>query len=154
VGPPHVNVRLAKGLKGARDQVFIATTTKECTRDGALKNLDWSLKRLRTDHIDIWQLPGDWNLEHVDQIFGKGGAIEALVQARDQKIVRHLGLNQLSPWRGEPSCLYEHSAFFCASSRHVRGRSPALHRPGGVERREGTADDHFHADHGSLAAAL
>jgi hypothetical protein len=42
--------------------------------------------------------------------------------------------------------------FSCASCRHVRGRSPALHRPRGVERREGTADDHVHADHGSLAA--
>jgi len=52
------------------------------------------------------------------------------------------------------SCLYAHSAFSCASCRHVRVLSPALHRPRGVERHERTVDDHFHADHGSLAAAL
>ena len=43
---------LGKGLKGSRDHVFIATKTKERTRDAALKNLDVSLKLLDTDHID------------------------------------------------------------------------------------------------------
>jgi len=83
---------LGKALKGNRDQVVIATKTKERTRDAALKNLDESLKLLDTDHIDIWQLHDVGIQEDVDQIFGKGGAIEALVQARDQKIVRHLGV--------------------------------------------------------------
>jgi aryl-alcohol dehydrogenase-like predicted oxidoreductase len=85
-------VYLGKGLKGRRDQVFIATKTKERTRDAALKNLEVSLKLLDTDHIDSWQLHDVGIQEDVDQIFGKGGAIEALVQARDQKIVRHLGV--------------------------------------------------------------
>jgi aryl-alcohol dehydrogenase-like predicted oxidoreductase len=51
-----------------------------------------SLKLLDTDHIDTWQLHDVGIQEDIDQIFGKGGAIEALVQARDQKIVRHLGV--------------------------------------------------------------
>src|ERR1700688_1041481 len=83
---------LGKGLKGYRDQVFIATKTKERTRDEALKNLDVSLKLLDTDHIDAWQLHDVGIQEDIDQIFGKGGAIEALRQARDQKMVRHLGV--------------------------------------------------------------
>jgi hypothetical protein len=83
---------LGKGLKGVRDQVFIATKTKERTRDAALKNLEESLKLLDTDHIDTWQLHDVGIQEDVDQIFGKGGAIEALVQARDQKMVRFLGV--------------------------------------------------------------
>src|ERR1700739_4720273 len=83
---------LAKGLKGSRDQVFIATKTKERTRDAALKNIEMSLKLLDTDHIDSWQLHDVGIQEDVDQIFGKGGAMEALVQARDQKMVRHLGV--------------------------------------------------------------
>jgi aldo/keto reductase family protein len=76
-----------KGLKGYRDQVFIATKTKERTRDAALKNLAVSLKLLDTDHIDTWQLHDVGIKEDIDQIFGKGGAIEALVEARDQKTV-------------------------------------------------------------------
>jgi aryl-alcohol dehydrogenase-like predicted oxidoreductase len=83
---------LGKGLKGSRDHVFIATKTKERTRDEALKNLEVSLKLLDTDHIDSWQLHDVGIQEDIDQIFGKGGAIEALVQARDQKMVRHLGV--------------------------------------------------------------
>jgi hypothetical protein len=83
---------VGKGLKGARDRVFIATKTKERTRDAALKNLDVSLKLLNTDHIDTWQLHDVGIQEDVDQIFGKGGAMEALIQARDQKIVRFLGV--------------------------------------------------------------
>lgn len=83
---------LGKGLKGVRDKVFIASKTKERTRDAALKNIEVSLKLLNTDHIDTWQLHDVGIQEDVDQIFGKGGAIEALQQAREQKMVRHLGV--------------------------------------------------------------
>jgi aryl-alcohol dehydrogenase-like predicted oxidoreductase len=83
---------LGKGLKGHRDQVFIASKTKERTRDAALKNLEVSLKLLHTDHLDTWQLHDVGILDDVNQIFGKGGAIEAFIQARDQKMVRHLGV--------------------------------------------------------------
>jgi len=51
-----------------------------------------SRKLLDTDHIDTWQLHDVGIQEDIDQIFAKGGAIEALVQARDQKTVRHLGV--------------------------------------------------------------
>jgi aryl-alcohol dehydrogenase-like predicted oxidoreductase len=92
-GPDRWSERyLGKGLKGSRDRVFIATKTKERTRDAALKNLDVSLKLLDTDHIDSWQLHDVGIQEDIDQIFGKGGAIEALIQAHDQKIVCHLGV--------------------------------------------------------------
>lgn len=83
---------LGKGLKGRRDQVFIASKTKERTRDAALRNIEVSLKLLDTDHIDCWQLHDVGVQEDIDQIFGKGGAIEALIEARDQKMVRHLGI--------------------------------------------------------------
>jgi aryl-alcohol dehydrogenase-like predicted oxidoreductase len=83
---------LGKGLKGVREQVFIATKTKERTRDAALKNIEVSLKLLNTDYIDTWQLHDVGIQEDVDQIFGKGGAIEALTQAHEQKIVRNLGV--------------------------------------------------------------
>jgi len=83
---------LGRGLKGYRDQVFIATKTKERTRDAALRNLEVSLKLLNTDHVDSWQLHDVGIQEDIDQIFAKGGAIEALTEARDQKMVRHLGI--------------------------------------------------------------
>jgi hypothetical protein len=79
-------------LKTRRKEVFLSSKTRDRTRDGSLKILDESLKRLQTDHLDLWQLHNVMRDEEVDQILGKGGAIEALQQARDQKMVRFLGI--------------------------------------------------------------
>jgi hypothetical protein len=83
---------LGKALKGRRSQVFIASKTKERMRDAALRNLDVSLKLLNTDHIDTWQLHDVGIQEDVDAIFGKGGAIEAFHQAKEQGMARFLGV--------------------------------------------------------------
>jgi hypothetical protein len=83
---------LGKALKGHRDQVYIASKTKERTRDAAMRNIEVSLKLLNTDHLDAWQLHDVGVSEDVETIFGKGGAIEALTEARDQKMVRFLGV--------------------------------------------------------------
>ena len=79
-------------LKTRRKEVFLTSKTRDRTRDGSLKILDESLKRLQTDHLDLWQLHNVMRDEEVDQILGPGGAIEALQQARDQKMVRFLGI--------------------------------------------------------------
>jgi hypothetical protein len=75
-----------------RKEVFLASKTDDRTRDGSLKLLDQSLKLLKTDHLDLWQLHNVMRDDQVDQIFAKDGAIEALVKARDQKMVRFLGI--------------------------------------------------------------
>jgi aryl-alcohol dehydrogenase-like predicted oxidoreductase len=92
-GPHRWSERyLGKGLLGYRDDVFLATKTKERTRDAALRNIEVSLKLLNTDHVDCWQLHDVGIQEDVDQIFAKDGAIHALIQAKEQKMVRHLGV--------------------------------------------------------------
>jgi aryl-alcohol dehydrogenase-like predicted oxidoreductase len=75
-----------------RRQVFLASKTHERTRDGSLRLLDESLKRLRTDHLDLWQLHDLRTSSDLKMIFGRGGALEALVQARAEGRVRFLGL--------------------------------------------------------------
>lgn len=79
-------------MSARRHEVFLATKTHNRTRDGSLRLLEDSLARLRTDHVDLWQLHNITRTEQLDQIFGPGGAIEALTTARDQKIVRFLGI--------------------------------------------------------------
>ena len=92
-GPERWSERyLGKGLKGHRDEVWIATKTKERTRDAALKDIETSLKLLGTGHVDTWQLHDVGTIEDVNEIFAKGGAIEALQEAREQGMVRHLGV--------------------------------------------------------------
>src|SRR5688572_22752939 len=77
---------------GARDRVFLASKTHARDRDGALRLLDQSLRKLGTDHLDLWQLHDLREREELDQIFGKGGAIEAVEQARADGRVRFVGI--------------------------------------------------------------
>lgn len=83
---------IGKALKGQRDKVFLATKTHDRTRDGSLKLLDESLELLQTDHVDLWQLHNIQHLEEIERIFDTGGALEALLQARDDGRVRFLGI--------------------------------------------------------------
>jgi aryl-alcohol dehydrogenase-like predicted oxidoreductase len=75
-----------------RSQIFLASKTHERSRDGSLWLLDESLKRLRTDHLDLWQLHDLRTSNDLKMIFSRGGALEALVQARAEGRVRFLGL--------------------------------------------------------------
>jgi len=75
-----------------RSQVFLASKTHDRTRDGSLRLLDESLKRLRTDHLDLWQLHDLRTSSDLKMIFSRGGALEALTQAREEGRVRFLGL--------------------------------------------------------------
>jgi uncharacterized protein len=79
-------------MKRRRNETFLATKTKERTRDGSMKMIEESLKLLQTDHVDLWQLHDVGTMTDVNEIFAKGGAMEALLQAREQKMVRYLGL--------------------------------------------------------------
>jgi aryl-alcohol dehydrogenase-like predicted oxidoreductase len=83
---------LGEVMATRRKEVFLASKTDDRTRDGSLRLLEQSLKLLRTDHLDLWQLHNVQRDEQIEQIFGKDGAIEALRQARDQKMVRFLGI--------------------------------------------------------------
>ena len=75
-----------------RGQVFLASKTHDRTRDGSLRLLDESLKRLRTDHLDLWQLHDLRTTSDLKMIFSRGGALEALIEAREAGRVRFLGL--------------------------------------------------------------
>ena len=75
-----------------RNEAFLATKTKERTRDGSMRMIEKSLQLLQTDHVDLWQLHDIGTQYDVDQVFAKDGALEALIEMKDQKVVRHLGL--------------------------------------------------------------
>jgi aryl-alcohol dehydrogenase-like predicted oxidoreductase len=75
-----------------RSSIFLASKTHDRTRDGSLRLLDDTLRRLHTDYLDLWQLHDLRTLDQLDAIFGKGGTMEALLQARAERRVRFLGL--------------------------------------------------------------
>jgi uncharacterized protein len=89
-GPSQIHV--GEVMATRRKEVFLASKTDDRTRDGSLRLLEQSLRLLKTDHLDLWQLHNVQRDDQLDQIFGKDGAIEALQKARDQKMVRFLGI--------------------------------------------------------------
>jgi aryl-alcohol dehydrogenase-like predicted oxidoreductase len=84
---------MGKALKGKRDKVFLMT--KVCThgRDKkvAMQQLDESLRRLQTDHLDLWQVHECVYYNDADLHFAKGGVIEALDEAKKAGKVRYVG---------------------------------------------------------------
>src|SRR3954447_17135199 len=62
-----------------RRDIFLASKTHERTRDGSLRLLDESLRRLRADHLDLWQLHDLRTMHDLERIFARGGALEALL---------------------------------------------------------------------------
>jgi uncharacterized protein len=84
---------MGKALAGRRDRVFLMT--KVCThgRDArvALQQLEESLRRLRTDHLDLWQIHEVVYDNDPELHFAKGGAVEALDKAKKQGKVRFVG---------------------------------------------------------------
>ena len=85
--------RLGVALKGKRDQAFVMT--KVCThgrgKDVAMQHLEESLRRLQTDHLDLWQIHEVIYYNDPDLIFAPGGAAEALLAAKQQGKVRFVG---------------------------------------------------------------
>ena len=84
---------MGQALKGRRDKVFLMT--KVCThgrgKDVAMQQLDQSLKRLRTDHLDLWQVHECVYDNDPERHFAKGGVIEALDEAKKAGKVRYVG---------------------------------------------------------------
>lgn len=76
-----------------RDEMWIATKTTSTARDGALRQLEDSLRRLQTDHLDEWRLHNVYDFDRLDAMTGPDGALEALVRARDEGVVRYLSIS-------------------------------------------------------------
>jgi uncharacterized protein len=83
---------VGKVMAHRRNEAFLATKTKERTRDGSMRMIEKSLQLLQTDHVDLWQLHDIGTIFDINEVFAKGGAMEALLEMKEQKVVRHLGL--------------------------------------------------------------
>jgi len=77
---------------GARDRVFLASKTHERSRDRALRLLDDSLRRLGTDRLDLWQMHDLRELDEVDALCRRDGALQAAAEAKADGRVRFIGL--------------------------------------------------------------
>lgn len=79
------------GLEGIRKNVFLTTKTPKRTAKEAQQDLEISLRLLKTDHIDLWQMHAVQNQDDIDQILRPGGAMEALEVAKRAGKCRFIG---------------------------------------------------------------
>ena len=85
-------LRVGAWMGRHRKDFFLATKTGERGKDAARESIHRSLERLRVDHVDLIQLHSLAHPDEWEQALGPGGALEAAVEAREQKLVRFIGV--------------------------------------------------------------
>jgi predicted aldo/keto reductase-like oxidoreductase len=88
--------KIGQAFQGARSGVVLASKTIKRDRRGAQEDLELSLRRLRTDYLDLYQLHQVSQEADLEKITGPGGALEAMVRAREKGHIRHLGVTSHS----------------------------------------------------------
>ncbi|MBR7116587.1 MAG: aldo/keto reductase [Clostridia bacterium] len=82
---------LGYALEGVRDRFVLATKSTARTKEQMARDIDISLKNLRTDYIDLYQLHNP-NARDLDTVLSEGGALEALIEAREAGKIGHIGI--------------------------------------------------------------
>jgi aryl-alcohol dehydrogenase-like predicted oxidoreductase len=85
--------RVGKVAAHRRSEMWIATKVRGRTDEAAMAQLETSLKRLQTDHVDEWRMHNIATMDELDTILAPGGAVEAAVRARQQGKVRYISMS-------------------------------------------------------------
>jgi aryl-alcohol dehydrogenase-like predicted oxidoreductase len=88
----EAELRVGPWLVRHREAIFLACKTRERTKDAAAKELRRSLTRLRTDHVDLYQLHAVTDMETLEETLAAGGALEAFLEAREEGLLRYIGI--------------------------------------------------------------
>jgi aryl-alcohol dehydrogenase-like predicted oxidoreductase len=88
----HAEKRLGPWLARERERFFLGCKTQERTREAAGAELRQSLERLQVDTFDLYQLHAVTNMDELDQVTAPGGALEAVLDAREQGLIRFVGI--------------------------------------------------------------
>lgn len=84
--------RMGPWVAGVRAQIFLASKTGDRDAEAAWASVNRSLERLRTDHLDLIQLHAVGSTDELDAATAPGGALQAMVRARDEGLVRFVGI--------------------------------------------------------------
>ncbi len=84
--------KMGVALEGYRKQIYLMTKVDQRDAQGSLATLEASLRRLRTDYLDVWQFHGVMDIGELDRITGPGGALETAEKARKDGKIRFIGL--------------------------------------------------------------
>src|SRR4030042_5697563 len=81
-----------KALRERRKKIFLTSKSHARDRKGALEHLQETLKNMKTDHLDLWQMHDIRTDDDVKEIFGPRGAIEAFAEAKQKGLIRFIGV--------------------------------------------------------------
>ena len=93
----EAELRLGPWVEKMRDGLFLGCKTVVRDRKGAAEELQRSLERLRTESLDLYQLHRVTSRDDLEAALGPGGAIEAIVEARERGLTRFIGITGHSP---------------------------------------------------------
>jgi predicted aldo/keto reductase-like oxidoreductase len=79
-------------LRERRQEIFLNSKSHARDKQGALQHLHETLKNMKTDYLDLWQVHDVRTQEDIEEIFGKNGALEAFLEARGKGLVRFIGI--------------------------------------------------------------
>lgn len=88
----QAELRIGPWMPRERGRFFLGCKTMERTREGAWNEMQGSLKRLQTETFDLYQCHAITTMEELDSVTMKGGALEAFVQARQEGLVKFIGI--------------------------------------------------------------
>lgn len=100
-GINHIDTALAYGnaekcignwMEEHRERFFLATKSRSRSAEGARKDLQRSLSQLQVDQIDLWQIHSLSNPQSWEKVMAPGGVLDVFIEARDQGLVRYLGV--------------------------------------------------------------
>lgn len=91
-GYGDAELRLGPWMPMIRDRIFLATKTGRRDRQSAYEEIQASLERLQTDHLDLLQLHAVGDLADLDLATGAGGALEAAIRAQEEGLVAAIGI--------------------------------------------------------------
>lgn len=124
--------RVGKVMATRRGEVTVATKLSDRTADGARRQLELSLKRLRTDRLDVVHIHALSGPEDLAKVEAPNGVLKALYEARDQKVVRAIGVS----CHASPSALrdaLDRHDFDCTQMALNAARARMADAPGGMK---------------------
>ncbi|MGA2158086.1 MAG: aldo/keto reductase [Dehalococcoidia bacterium] len=110
--------RVGKVAKSRRSEMWLVTKVWARDKKGARTQLEQSLKRLQTDHVDEWRLHNVWSIEELDKLTGPGGALETAIQARTEGLTRNISISGHSNPRVQVEALerFPFDSVLCSTS--------------------------------------
>jgi len=110
--------RVGKVAGHRRSEMWIATKVWSRTGEEARRQLEESLRRLQSDHVDEWRMHNVWSFEELDKVTAAGGALEAAVRARDEGLIRFISISGHSDPQVQVEALerFPFDSVLCATS--------------------------------------